>query len=409
MNRPVVAPSSSTNDKRLEAYVTSEEGKIAVEMLTQKAGALPAADFHSGTLATVARMVGMTTFGDVVIAELGRESFASSLDSVREVAAEGVQLILLGRQDDIATYRAAISAGARDYLALPLVENVELPELMPPPQPIAPESPVRNGKVIAVCGVSGGVGASMLSANLAVALSLEADSQGADIRLADVALVDADLGFGSLAIDLDIEPTQGLIDALAAPERIDRTFLNATMAEPLPGLRVYSAEASDTRDIFRFEQGLPDLVRHLKRECGTTVVDLPRSLMMQASPLVDIIDEVILVMSPGFSSVRACGRLTDRLTHRKMPLRLLTVLSRTRRDAGLKASEIASALNRTVTLELPQCATDLSRASIKGQPLQKLAGRSAYARAVSKLAKIVTETAQPAEPTRLGFFRRKEG
>ncbi|WP_162804604.1 AAA family ATPase [Tritonibacter mobilis] len=409
MNRPMLAAAPPASDRKLEAFVSSEEGKKAVDQLVQKSGTHSAASIHSGTLATAARMVGIAKFGDVVIAELGEAPPANSLEAIREIADEGVQLILLGRQDDIATYRTLIAAGARDYLVLPLAETIDFPGL-PQQQPaIAPEPPARTGRVIAVCGVSGGTGASLLSSNLAVALMKETGGDSTETRLADVALLDADLGFGTVAIDLDIEQTQGLLDALAAPERIDSTFLTATMAEPLRGLRVYSAETSDMKDISHSEAGLPELLRHLRRECSNTVIDLPRSLMAENSALLDEVDDVVFVMSPGFGSVRACGRLIDLLKNRQTPPRLWPVLSRTRRDAGLKPSEITSVLNCPITFELPYCAADLARASVKGQPLQKLAPRSAYARKVSTLAKSVSASQLPAEPARRTLFKRKEG
>ncbi|NHM20558.1 AAA family ATPase [Tritonibacter mobilis] len=409
MNRPMLTAASPISDRKLEAFVSSEEGKNAVDQLVHKSGTRSAASIHSGTLATAARMVGIAKFGDVVIAELGEEPHENSLEAIREIANEGVQLILLGRQDDIATYRTLIAAGARDYLVLPLAETIDFPGL-PQPQPtIATEAPARNSRVIAVCGVSGGTGASLLSSNLAVALMKKTGSDNTETRLADVALLDADLGFGTVAIDLDIEQTQGLLDALAAPERIDSTFLTSTMAEPLRGLRVYSAETSDMKDISHSEAGLPELLRHLRRECPNTVIDLPRKLMAENSPLLDEVDDVVFVMSPGFGSVRACGRLIDLLKNRRTPPRLWAVLSRTRRDAGLKPSEITSVLNCPISFELPYCAADLARASVKGQPLQKLAPRSAYARKVAALAKSVSASQVHAEPTRRTFFKRKGG
>ena len=409
MNRPMFTAASTASGRTLEAFVSSEEGKNAVELLVQKSDTWSAASIHSGTLATAARMVGIAKFGDVVITELGEEPLENSLEAIREIANEGVQLILLGRQEDIATYRTLIAAGAIDYFALPLAETIDFPEL-PQQQPAIVEEPLaRTGKIVVVCGVSGGTGASLLSSNLAVALLNKTGRDSTETRLADVALLDADLGFGTVAIDLDIEQTQGLLDALAAPERIDSTFLTSTMAEPIRGLRVYSAEISDMKDLSHSEARLPELLRHLRRECSNTVVDLPRHLMAENSPLLDEVDDVVFVMSPGFGSVRACGRLIDLLNSRKSPPRLWPVLSRTRRDAGLKPSEITAVLDCPIAFELPYCAADLARASVKGQPLQKLAPSSAYARKVSTLAEKVSATQVPSEPARWKFFKRKGG
>lgn len=380
---------------KVEAFITSEDAKNAVGLIQMQLANGGISDIHTGTLATAARLVGMAQLGDIVIAELGVEDHASSLAMVRDLTADGVRTILLGQQDKVETYKQFIAAGARDYLTLPLGEGFQLSsDLSANVAAIA--STVANSRTIGICGVTGGVGASVLAANLAVAYlgsarskNLARDSDGR------VALIDADLGFGSLAVDLDTDMTAGLLEALLAPQRVDRTFMNATMTTPLKGLSLYSAEVSELDRLPNYEAGIPDLLKKIGEEYPTVVVDLPRNLLAQNPTWLRGLDEMIFVLGPGFGSVRTCSRLLHRIGEQEEGPRISFVLSQTRRDAGLRKSEIARALGRDVDVVLPQAGSEMARASVKGEPLQKLFPRSAYARTVANLLTRLENQQQP--------------
>tara|TARA_R110000751_G_scaffold73434_1_gene148547 strand:+ start:919 stop:2160 length:1242 start_codon:yes stop_codon:yes gene_type:complete len=408
VNRPLTTVLTHNSATKVEAFISSTEAKAALDLIQRQLGRDCFVNCHSGTLATAARLAGMTGFGDILVAELGSEDKAANLAGITELTAEGVRLILLGRQNDVETYRSYIGAGARDYLVLPVEADTQVALGLGQTQ--AARTPtVASSRVIGVCGVSGGVGASVLATNLAVSYldraaagTLARDTHG------NVALIDADLGFGSLAVDLDIDTTPGLLEALLAPERVDHTFLNATMALPLMGLSVYSAEASEAGRIPTYEAGLPALLQKIRADYPTVIIDLPRTVLAQNPGLTDGLDELVLVLGPGFGSIRSGSRLIHRVGDSADGPRMSCVMSQTRRDAGLRKSEISTALGREIDLVLPDCAADLARASVKGKPLQRLSARGSYARTVAKLlTRLETPASQPTE-TRRGFWRRKK-
>ncbi len=383
---PLTRASTKTPQMRIEAFVTSEAAKLAVERITETLGQGAALSLHSGTLATAVRIAGMTSFGDILIAEIGAEPEEATLDLIRELDGEGVHLVLLGQRDDVRSYRNFTAAGAKDYLVLPLDPVAGLHLNLP--GAVAPEvSGTTRAKSIAVCGVTGGVGASALAQNLAAAYlelaragKLDRDSAG------KLALVDADLEFGSLAVDLEFAATTGFLDALQVPDRVDETFLTSTMAEPVQGLYAYSTEIGDSTKGPAYRAGLPRLLRRLRVDFPTVIVDLPRAVLFEQPALVAEFDEIVLVMGPGFSAVRCASRIMDRIGADRSGMRCTLVLSHTRRDAGLKKAEIATNLDVPVVVELPRCGAELERAHVKGQPLCQLAPRSAYSRSVVQLA-----------------------
>lgn len=394
----------SKTERRVEAFVTTEEGRDAVVHLLRQAALDSNATVHTGTLQTMARLSGMTTFGDVMIAELGETSLDSNIEAVRDIVADGTEVILLGRENDVATYRTFLTAGAKDYLLLPLDTKGPLPDLLSS-ESIPTEVKRAHGRVIAVCGVSGGVGASLLAANLSVACRAGGEGEVTPT----VGLLDADLAFGSLAVDLDIETTSGLFEAFSTPERVDSTFLQATMHELQPGLSVYSAEIEDMSLLPSCEMGLAALVSSLKETFSTTVIDLPRRLVAEKNPVLDVVDDLILVLAPGFGAVRSAGRLMDLLNRNAAgdAPRVWLVLTQTRRDAGLSAKEVAGALDLPVSCALPPCASDIARAYVKGTPVQSLAPNSAYARRVARLAQTMRKGHDPDKVRQTSWWKKR--
>ena len=89
-----------------------------------------------------------------------------------------------------------------------------------PPQPL--------GRTIAFIGGKGGVGSSMVAHNVAWAIARNFEN--------DVVVADLDLAFGTAGLDFNQDPTQGIAEAVNAPDRLDDNFLDrllATLLRPL--------------------------------------------------------------------------------------------------------------------------------------------------------------------------------
>ncbi len=69
------------------------------------------------------------------------------------------------------------------------------------------------GRIIAVAGAKGGVGASTIAHNIAFSISH-------DIAL-DTVVADLDLAFGTAGLDFNQDPPQGIAEAVFSPDRID--------------------------------------------------------------------------------------------------------------------------------------------------------------------------------------------
>ena len=92
------------------------------------------------------------------------------------------------------------------------------------------------GRVIAVIGAKGGVGASTIAHNVAWAIAR-------DLQL-DTVVGDLDLGFGTAGLDYNQDPPQGIADAVFSPDRIDTAFVDRLLSKCTDHLSLLAAPAT---------------------------------------------------------------------------------------------------------------------------------------------------------------------
>ncbi|MFP7570264.1 CpaE family protein [Marivita sp. S2033] len=385
------------------AYVCTDQGAaVACAVVEQSGGSTSA--LHGGGLSGAARLGSGAPQAATVLAEIGNIPVEMACECVTEICRTGVNVIVVGEQTDLATYRALRRAGALEYFGFP----VSAAEILA----ARPEEPMRDNIVqmplerrkspsIAVMGSNGGVGASLLAQNLAFHL---AGAKGANLR---TALLDADLHFGSQAIDLDREETDGLFEALLAPDRLDDTFIAATMDHLTERLSLYSNQISIGQDAAPYERGLRGLVSQLRKEFGALVADVPRATMIQNDDLVQQFDALVLVIPAGFSGVNAASRIIKRLAAQNPDLRIVPVLSDIRRDAGLSLKDVQKTIGLPVVATLPRCDAQLARAHRAARPLIELYPRSPYAQAVRVIWSALQSSPKPsAKPAARPLLKR---
>ena len=108
----------------------------------------------------------------------------AALDKLAEVCDAGTRVVIIGRMNDVTLYRELVRRGVSDYLISPVgplqvVRSVCGLFSAPDAKPV--------GRIIAVVGAKGGMGASTISHNIAFAIS--------DDLMLDAVVTDLDLPF----------------------------------------------------------------------------------------------------------------------------------------------------------------------------------------------------------------------
>ena len=387
----------------LASYVCSDQGATLAQEVAEQGGT-DAREIHGGGLSGAARVCGDTAIAKVVLAEIGNIPVEMACECVTEIRRTGAEVIVIGDHKDIATYRALRHAGATEYFSFPVtVQDILAVQAIPAPavaEPHAVAAPVRASS-IAVIGSNGGVGTSLLAQNLAFFAS---DAKGANLR---TALIDADIRFGSQAIDLDQDETYGLFEALKSPGRVDETFMAATMAHINDKLSLYSNQIGIGQDPRAYEAGIAKIIPPMREGFGAVITDLPRDALIQDPDLASQFDAVILLVPAGFSGVNAASRLIARITAQNPTVRILPVLSELRKDAGLSQKDIAGVLETKIAATLPRCDGPLASAHRAASPLIQHQPGSPYAKVVRTIwAAAVSAPVEEQEKAPRSFIKR---
>jgi pilus assembly protein CpaE len=252
------------------------------------------------------------------VSSLWRDELAALL---LRPAGQRPPLLVCGPLDEREGLRLAMQAGARDFLAEPVVAD----ELLAAIQRVAFESQAgvdAGGRLVAVMNAKGGSGATMLACNLAHQLS----GHGARTLLLDL-----DLQFGCVAHCLDVRPAHSHLEVLQRIDEMDGMALNGFCSHFSPTLHVLGGRPGElclTQDV-RLEQ-LESLLDLARRHYDWVVVDLPRQIDHLTGITLEQADRIYVV-------------LQQSLSHLKDASRLLAIM---REDMGIQAQRIQVVVNR---------------------------------------------------------------
>lgn len=233
------------------------------------------------------------------------------LERLANVCDPGTRVIALGALNDVQLYRELIEFGVEDYLVKPVSaemidaaiakSDARRSSIVAVPTATGEGGEGGLGRLIAVVGARGGVGASSIAVNMAWTLAREHGRR--------VALVDLDLYFGSVALALDLESGRGFREALENPARIDALFIERAMVRAADNLFVLAAE-EPLETAFGFDpKALDLLIGILRNDFDCVVLDLPRFAARTQMPALSEDGVLTVVTDPTLAGLRDTLRL----------------------------------------------------------------------------------------------------
>jgi len=272
----------------------------------------------------------------------------------------------------------AMRLGAREYLVEPAAAQAFNDAVLRLVRQGAANQPA--GKLIALLGVKGGVGTSHLAVNLAWAMS-----HALGLR---VALADLDLGGGDLATLLDLQPSRDLSDVATEFSRLDAVLMDSLLTEVGPGLRLLAAPPDPVAAEGVGSEHLGRALEHLADSHAVVILDLSNRLDEVTLMALDRADLVVLVVEPtvvGLERTRRLQHLAERLG--LTPAKLTMVVNRDGAKGCVPRSEIERILGRGVLAFLPNDSQSILEAGNAGRPVVDQWPRAKWSKAVSVLAK----------------------
>ncbi|GHB45203.1 pilus assembly protein [Pseudovibrio japonicus] len=342
---------------------------------------------QGGVAAAIATFQSAATPNLLIVESLSSaQEMIEELDQLAEVCDAGTNVLVIGRVNDVNLYRALINRGVGEYIVGP-IDTAQLINTIG--QFYSDTDAEPFGRTIAVIGAKGGSGASSVAHNLSWSIAKTLES--------DVAIADLDLPFGTAGLDFNQDPLQGVLEAIASPERLDDTLLDRLLAKCSDRLSLLAAPAT-LDQTYDFETDKFDqLIEVMRKGTPTVVLDVPHTWNGWVRHLLANVDEVLIVAEPDLANLRNAKNLVDSIAQLRpndaKPFLVLNKVGMSKRPE-IKVDEFSKALEVVSLAALPFEPALFGTASNNGQMIAEFDSKHAVASMFEEIAAKVTGKAE---------------
>jgi pilus assembly protein CpaE len=334
-----------------------------------------------------------------------------------------VQVVILSVQSDQNYMRRAMLAGARDFLTKPpmgdeLISAIRRAGAMAQTErskniqvqaipnlgmtSAAPGYGLPKGKVVTVYSPKGGAGCTTIAVNLALTLHNE------DTR---VVLVDGNLQFGDVAVFVNEQGKNTIVDLAPRAEELDPEIVEEVMLKHgASGLHILAAPSRPEYAEKVSSSQFAAVLEYLRQMYAYVVVDCASLLTDVTLAAIDVSDLVILITTQDIPSIKNCRLFLDLSQTLGIDReRILFTMNRYDKRINITPERVAENLKQEVSSVIPLDEATVMKAVNRGVPFvldskNQPASRGIFSLAENVRARISAQESSD-EPGRFGTRR----
>lgn len=324
---------------------------------------------------------------------------SDGLWATREISLKHPQtgIIIISVQDEGDYMRQAMAAGARDYLVKPFdsdelfktIETVAERERVMRgnlPASTAPTAAGKgSGKVFTIFSPKGGVGKSVITANLAVEVWRRTHRR--------VLIIDLDLQFGDIALLLNVAPKSTIAHlAELAAGQMDQESIEEHISDSPYGVRVLAAPLKPEYAEVVTAQVVQEILNLIRGMYDYIFIDTVPNFGNEVLAAMDISDEIFLVVAPDFLTLKNITlglAVMDTLNYPPQNIHLL--LNRAQSLSSVRLKDVEKGLQRKILAEIPSDGEAVVGSINRGQPFVVSNSGSAVAKAIGNIASMIIQ------------------
>ena len=303
----------------------------------------------------------------IILESEGRGDILAGLDQLASVCDAGTRVVVIGRTNDVLLYRELVRRGVSDYVIAP-VEAIDVVRAIC--NLFSPQDAKPVGRIVAITGAKGGVGASTIAHNIAWAIAR-------DLAL-DSVVADLDLAFGTAGLDYNQDPTQGIADAVFSPDRIDTAFIDRLLSKCTDHLSLLAAPATLDRVYDFGAEAFDAIFDTLRASVPCVVLDVPHQWSGWTKRALISADDILIVAAPDLANLRNTKNLFDLLKssrpNDRLPLYCLNQVGVPKRPE-IKAVEFAKAIESEPVALIPFEPQLFGIAANNGQMIEEISAK----------------------------------
>jgi pilus assembly protein CpaE len=339
---------------------------------------------HTGGINAAAEFYRSAPTPNLIVVEtrLEVEELIGSLDSLAEVCDAGTKVMVIGHSNDVRLYRELLKRGVSEYLVAP----IDVMTIITAVSGIYHESGTdKLGQVYAFIGAKGGVGSSTIAHNTAWTMARLIGS--------DVILADLDLAFGTAGLDFNVDPPQGIAEAVFGADRLDEVLLDRLLAKCEDHLSLLAAPAALDKAYDFSEEAFDQVLEIVQSNVPTVVLDIPHTWTAWARKTLIAADEVVITATPDLANLRNAKSLVDLLKSARpndTPPKLILNQVGVPKRPEIKPDDFAAALQLSPIAVIPFDPLLFGTAANNGQMIAEASAKTAISDVFTDVAQVVS-------------------
>lgn len=325
-----------------------------------------------------------------------------------------VQVIILSVQSDQNYMRRAMLAGARDFLTKPpmgdelisairragemaIAEKEKTAQVQAAPVGGGIASSVAGfggprGKIISVYSPKGGTGCTTLAVNLALSLK-ESDAK--------VALVDGNLQFGDVAVFVNEQGKNTVVDLTPRADELDAEIVEEVMVKhSSTDLHILAAPSRPEYAEKVSSEQFSKVLEYLTHLYEYVIVDTSPTLTDVTLATIDISDIIVLVTTQDIPSIKNCRLFLDLLNNLGIEReRVMFIMNRFDKKTNITPDRVSDNLKQEVAMVIPMDGATTVKAVNRGVPFVLDNKNQPVSRGVAALAEAVRARVNEEEST----------
>lgn len=317
-----------------------------------------------------------------------------------------IQVVILSVQSDPSYMRRAMLAGARDFLTKPpmideLTDAIRragvlaheerkkiasaFPTLPTDGSPVPSGVTASLGKVVVIYSPKGGTGRTTLAINLAIALKTD------ETR---VALVDGSLQFGDVAVFLNEQGKNTILDLTSRVDELDPDIVEEVMvSHRASGIDILAAPPRPEMAEKVSGEQFSKLINYLRNIYSYVVVDTASYLTETVQSALDVASLIVLITTQDIPAIKNCNLFLSLAEASGIKRnRIMFVMNRYDRRIAITPEGVGERLHQEIVASVPFDEKVVIQSVNRGIPFMLDNNRSLpIGKSISSLADLVRE------------------
>jgi pilus assembly protein CpaE len=304
----------------------------------------------------------------------------------------GTRVVVIGNVNDGVPYRELVRRGVNDYVVGP-VETLDVVRSIC--SLFSASEAITAGRIIAVVGAKGGVGASTVAHNVAWAIAR-------DLAL-DSVVIDLDLAFGTAGLNYNQDPLQGIANAVFSADRLDTAVIDRLLAKRTDRLSLLAAPASLERVYDFGTEAFDSIFDTLRMTTPCIVLDIPHQWSGWTRRALIGADDILIVAEPDLANLRNTKNMLNLLKAQRpndrMPLYCLNQVGMPKRPE-IGPSGFVKTVETQPIASIPFDSRMFGMAANNGQMIAEISANHRIAKTFLQIARRLTGRGDVKKPQR---------